>query len=474
MPVGIPIAFGQGEDKGLEELSGAVPLSVNVLADASKTVRKRPGIARWADFPEPLVASEVQAMDIFGQYVVYVTADRKLHAWLGPGLVQELSDGTAATMLDGSLRPQITNCRTFVAISGGGAMQYWDGALPLSARLPGNPPPSSHVVFQNRRLIVNPRAIVSQIQWSEAGLIAQNEDWTHGNFSETELGPGDVTSIWSSSGELVVMKSKSTMFYVADTSLDLTGNTVNAGYLVSRTLQVGAISPYGWTDDDTDFAFFDALKRILTCDGRSFKVISTPSMTKTLKALQTIDDCWATRINTDSWNLLVWVFPTEQIAFVYNTEGQTWSEWRGRGQSDWDDVPFTDYIYFPAQDLHLVGCTDGRIKLLDFDASSDDGAVLHAEMISGFIDHGSKKLKTNEGIRFTFRTTPGTTPQASLWWRDDQESWSDHIDFTVDEKNVVEFRSLGQYRTREWKLVLDDTVPMTLVACEEDFSICEM
>jgi len=80
---------------------------------------------------------------------------------------------------------------------------------------------------------------------------------------------------------------------------------------------------------------------------------------------------------------------------------------------------------------------------------------------SPLIDHGSKKFKTNEGIRFTFWTDPWDDPPGFLWWRDDQGAWSDHIDFTWMRRTLLNFAPWVNYRTREWKLVLDDIVPMT-------------
>jgi len=101
----LPLEFGLAQASGIEEMTGAPSLAANVLFDAGKAVRRRPAVVAWEDFPEPATSSAVTHISTFGNYIVYVTDDRKLHAWLAPGLVQELSSAAAATKLDGEKRP---------------------------------------------------------------------------------------------------------------------------------------------------------------------------------------------------------------------------------------------------------------------------------------------------------------------------------------------------------------------------------
>ncbi|MES2155981.1 MAG: hypothetical protein V4510_12680, partial [bacterium] len=107
------ISFSSGEAPGLEELGGAPPLVVNALPDATGTIRTRPGVSTWADFPAVVPdASPVIGMYPWGaNYLVYVTADRKLWAIGTQGSAVALSDATAATQLPGSGRPTFTEVR---------------------------------------------------------------------------------------------------------------------------------------------------------------------------------------------------------------------------------------------------------------------------------------------------------------------------------------------------------------------------
>src|SRR5512144_891774 len=113
------LQFRLGQSYGVEELAGAPSLAANVVFDAGKAVRRRPAIVAWDDFPTPATASAVTHISIFGNYVVYTTEDRKLHAWLAPGLVQELSDATATTKLDGDQRTTSTSTATRWIVAGG-------------------------------------------------------------------------------------------------------------------------------------------------------------------------------------------------------------------------------------------------------------------------------------------------------------------------------------------------------------------
>lgn len=454
----LPLAFGLAQNSGVEEMGGAAPLSSNVMADAGNAVRTRPGIVAWDDFPTPPATSEVLGMVVYGDFLVYVTADRKIHAWEATGLVRELSDATAATQLDGSARPTFAVTTERVTIAGGGLLQSWAGTG-LSARLGGSPPSATHVVGINTRLVVNVRANTGQIQWSEPGA-GSHETWPAINFMELEARPDPLPALFDDTNELIGLGTETLQFLVADAV---------RGFVTSRALNVGTRSPYAFCQSDEFFRFLDAKKRLLESDGRSLTPISSPSLTKTLRDLVTVDDAWAFHLHIGAYSVAVWVFPTEGRAFAYNAEAKSWSEWRGWSASGSGPVAFSSYCYFPAHDLHLVGTSTGHIRKLDLEAYADLDDPLVADMVTGFQDRGSKKFKINEAVRLTFRHTPGTTPRVALTWRDDTGAYGQPIYFDVTRSGTVEIRSLGTYREREWRLTFSDDSPLTLVDAVEDY-----
>jgi len=460
----LPIPLGVSQDSSIEEMGGAAPLSANVLADAGGSVRRRPGISSWSDFPAPSTTSPVIGMAVYGDALVYVTQDRKIHAWLASGLVQELSDATAATQLDGGTRPTFAITQERITIAGGGALQTWQGTG-LSTRLGGSPPAATHVVGANTRLIVNVRDNSGRVQWSDPG-IGGHESWPALNFLELESRPDPLPALYSDTNELVGIGSQSVQYLVADAV---------AGFVSSRTVSSGTVAPYSFCQSDEVSRFMDDRKRIVESDGRSITPVSSPAITKTLRDLDAVSDTWAFHAHIGAYNLAVWVMPTAGRSFAYNVESKTWSEWRARTSNGlWFPLGFSSYCYFPQHDLHLVGMADGRIMKLDMDATTDDGDLLYGEMVSGFLDRGSGRLKLCEAVKLTFRHTPGTSPRVSLSWRDDTGAYGNPIDFTVTSSGMLEIRSLGTYRQREYRLTMSDDAPLTLVAATEDYQMLEV
>lgn len=458
----LPLQFGLSQSSGIEEMAGAASLSANVVFDAGKAVRRRPGIIAIPDFPEPAVASPVIHINTFGNYVVYVTADRKLHAWLAPGLVQELSDGTAATQLDGDQRPTSVETNGRWIIAGGGAIQKWEGG-PLSARLGGSPPNATHVVGISSRVVVNPRGADQLIAWSEPFDFG-HETWP-GNQQVLDAKPDPVSAIWDNTNELVGVGPMTTTFLIPDAT---------AGFVIQRVLNVGTPAPYCFASDDDNMRFLDHRRRITESDGRTITPISDPGMTKTIRELATVEDGWAFHIFIAAYSIACFVFPTEGRTFAYNPDAKAWSEWRGRVNGEWAPIGIQSYCYSPYLNMHIVGTSDGHLRQLSMDATTDLGETVVGEMRTGFQDQGTMRYKNAQAIKLRFRQTPGTLPRVALSWRDDTGDYGPPVYFDIDRSGQVELRSLGTYRQRDWKLVIADDSPLVLVDASIDYDQLEI
>lgn len=470
------IDFASGQRSGDEPLGGAIPQSVNVLVDGVGAIHIRPGIAVWDDFGQsPLYDDEtsVDGIVMWNGYPVYVTSDRLIHAQVGPGNGTDISDATAATQLDGAGRPVMISTRSMAVMAGGGELQVWEGpGAGLSRRITGGAPGATHVVAIDQRLVVNTAGTTGQIAWSDAGAY---ETWS-GEFSELESKPDPLPALYENTNELIGGGTESVQ--TGTIERDTNGVFFNP----IRTWASGFGAAYSFASNDETFGFLDNRMRIQLSNGRSYKAISDRGITSDLQSFERTDDCWGFRAQIAGWNLLGWHFPTVGRTFVWDVDRETWSEWRGFAAGQWAPWVATSMAFWAEEKLHLVGLPDGTIGTLDPETLSDNGEPIVAEIYSGFTDHGVDNWKQHISTRLAFRRglgafgrSPG--PNCQLFWRDDTGAWEDPVELelgNVDDPNpVIEVRSLGVYRTRQWRLRFSDNVPVAFVGAVETFEVLE-
>jgi hypothetical protein len=467
------IDFAGGQRSSDEPLAGAIPQSINVVVDQAGAIHVRPGIGAWDGFhrsPNYSDATSVDGIAVWQGYPVYVTSDRQIHTQMG-GVGVDLSDATAASKLDGASRPVFATTRTRIVIAGGGSLQKWLGPSAVLSQRLGGAPAATHVVANSQRLIVNPIGLSGQIQWSEAGE-PNHETWL-GEFMELESKPDPLPSLYESAGELIGGGTETVQTLAPDPEQI---------YASIRTFSAGFGGPYSYVDNDETFGFLDWRKRIQLGNGRSYEDISKRGITKSLQELADFSDCWGFRIQHGGYNLLGWNFPTVGRCFVWDTNRETWSEFRGYRNGQWAPWAAQCMTYWPDENIHLVGLGDGTIGKLSTSALDDNGDPIVAEVTSGFSDEGVDNYKLHIRTRFMFRRgiADGETvppPRCQLFWRDDTGAWESPIELEFgdpsDPRPTVEVRCLGTYVTRQWRLRMSDNVPLTLVGAVTTYETLE-
>lgn len=467
----LSVDFGTGQSS-LEELSGAAPIFLNMLCDAGSAVRQRPGLRAWADFAATVPnASPVIGMFNWRTFLVYVCADRTIWAWYGPGDVRALSDTTAATKLDGSLRPIFAFDYQRVVITGGGAPQKWEGAG-LSARLGGSPPVSTHIAYTAQRLIVEQYNNTGQVQWTPAG-VGNHEVWTTaginaGGFAEAEAAPDPVIALYVNTNEIFLFGTQTVQ--VVGIGTDSGGRS---DMLVFSTLGIGCGARYSVIDTDTTFSWLDERHRFVTSSGRDFTAISTPAMASAISALKTVTDCWGFRARIGSFDLLVWVFPTEGRTICFDRGSQKWGEWKswtGAAFSGWSGQ---SYYFWNDRNVHLVGLADGTIAEMTFDAYKDMNLSIKAISRTGFRDCGSGKRKLCQRLQMQMKRGPaqdGTAePTAEVRYRNDLGAFGLPVNYPLgdDYAPTVNKYGLGMYRERQYELAFENNSAFVLTGARE-------
>lgn len=462
----LPIDFGQGQSS-LEELSGAAPIFLNLLVDAAGGVRQRPGIRAWADFAATIPnASPVIGMFAWRTFLVYVCQDRTIWAWYGPGDIRALSDTTAATQLDGSLRPIFAYDYQRVVIAGGGVPQKWEGAG-LSARLGGSPPTATHIGYADQRLVVEQYNNTGVIQWSPPG-VGNHETWTtagvnSGGFAEAEAAPDPTIALYVNTNEVFAFGTQTLQVFTPD-AVD--------GFSVASTLSIGCGARYSVIDTDTSFAWLDERHRFVTGDGRSFEAISSPGMATTIAALGTVSDCWGFRARIGAYDLLVWVFPTEGRTVHYERGSQKFGEWKSWTGATYSPWIAQSYYYWAERNVHLVGLADGTIAEMSLDAYQDMTLPIKAVSRTGFRDAGVGNRKLCQRLQMQMKrsnTGTGSPAIAEVRYRNDLGAFGLPVNYPLGDDYVPTLSKygLGMYRERQYELTFENNAAFVLTAARE-------
>lgn len=491
------IPFAVSEDKSASELGGAAPLVQNVIQDSAGAMRRRPGISAWPRFSASYASgSPVLAMLPFKGYLVYVTADRKIHAISQLGALNELTDSIWVDRLAGGGRPMMVAGRALLAIAGGDTIQKWDGVAAYTSRLTnahagGDPPPASFLSAIAQRLVAQLPGKDGEIWWS--GPLEDWENWdmtTSGGASSliAYAKPDPLVAIADNTNELFAFGTETIQVYTPS-ALQIDENDPNnlLDFALARTQNVGTSAPYSIVAKDDVFGLIDRHRRALLTDARSFTDISA-KVAKVLRGLERVDDAWGFRLRFGRFDCLVWMFPTDGFGLIWDANTGNWSEWR-EGNVGTDAVTITSAYNWPEEGVFLVGMSDGSICQLDDASSLDLTKNIAVKMETGFISRGTPAQKACRTAIFQFKRTWVDLPapdggelsstglsrsgHVRISYRDNQGPWRVLRDFRLSESATpaVTIRSVGVYRTRQWRVEYTGEDEIELVSAHEEYEL---
>src|SRR5512146_1238096 len=268
-----PINFGSSQRSGLDPLSGAGAVSMNVYTDSLGTVRRRPGISTLAGVTDGVV-------DPGGLCGLYATDDGKILAVGGGGkrwLYEVTSKGARqlATPLQGKSRPTFAQTEMLVVVAGGGAMLRYTRSDGSTALLGGDPPKASHVVAMNLRLLANDVVVDrTKIRFSDISQgttsYAGHESWTATN----PVTAGALTAEARPDPVVALSENTNEVFGWGTGSLQMFGADPTFGFAPTGAREHGLGAAYSVIKSDQQFFWLDQYRRFVMSDGRSLDDIS--------------------------------------------------------------------------------------------------------------------------------------------------------------------------------------------------------
>jgi hypothetical protein len=450
-------------------VGGAAPLAMNVVFDAAKCVRRRPGIGLYSGAPSAAVATGIEALhvDFTGTlWAVSSEAPRRIYRVTGSGSVTIPGEN-----VPGPSRYRAIVAHTegmIVAAAGGNPVKVLysnETVTPLG----GSPPQATHILANSGRLLSNNLQFRGQVWFSgiaTGGATAGHEQWTLGignaGFVGAEARPDPVVAVAENTNEVFVWGTTSLQVFAPD------GITV---YAPGSTREHGCIAPYSIIKRDQSFVWLDDRRRFVASDGRNVEPIGDDIQSQ-VDAMETVSDCYGFRLRTGTTDALVWVFPSEGVAFAY---AGGWSQWAGYGEQGYSLLNIGAAELNPGDGVQVVGTRDGFVGELTEAVNTDLGVPIKAEIVTGFLNRGSDQRKHCKAVHISLRRGENETGSHKAWlsYRDAPgEPWKNlpiSLGTVGQSDPVITFRSLGTYRRRQWKFEFAEDSNLTLASAEEQF-----
>jgi hypothetical protein len=466
----MPVDVGSGQVSTADALSPATQIVRNWQSDAAGVSHPRPGLATYATTG---LTAPLSALYRWKAYLIGVDSDRKIWALpdAAPTVWTALSDATAATQLDGALRPVFAEDPSDLFIVGGGDIQKWTG-VGLTARL-GAGPQASHIVNLGQRLIANDLTNPSRVYFSDLGD-GSDATWQALSFGTAEARPDPIVAVSENTAELILRGSSTLETWVTGSDPLIPFERVN-------TLNVGCGAPYSEVRYDGQAIFLDERRRFVASDGRSQAVISE-AVERDLRSLGTVEDCHGFRDDSGRLGCLVWVFPTEERTFEWCYSTKKWGE-RNYYTAPFNGAyPVTCHAYWPRYNLDIVGALgSAAVYQLDNDVRTDLDGTLLCERITGAQDFGTRHRKRSAGVQVTMRrgTAPfgGVDAQLEVAVADDGKGWSDFKTITTGQPGDYDTATTlyfgGVFRHRRYWLRYSGSDDMSLVSLQDDVTDLE-
>lgn len=471
------IPFVPDEASGLSELARASPVAHNVVIEQSGAVRRRPGIknhtlegvidARGFDGLHSTYGGDLYAMS---------REDKGRKFYLVKDTHADDLTSKALSHISGPERPVFAETEGMLVAATGKHPDKVEFPATEVELLGGDTPECTHIVAHASRLVANDIALNGVLRYSgfaSGGAIAGHEEW---DFEGTSAGavtaegrPDPVVAVGENTAEVFAFGTGSEQVYVADAQLGLAS---------VATRELGAASGYCVIKRDQQFFWLDQLRRIVRSDGREFEVISGP-IQQTLNNLQSTVGAFGYWVHVGAADCLVWTFPSDGITLAYQVGGG-WARWQSwdEERNNWAQFDVLSHAIKWENGVNIVGTQQGRIGEFSMTTHTDLEKRIRAYVVTGFLDRGTQARKQCLSVRLSLkRGNPGEAQAQAGWlkWKERPGDWTGKvpIDFgRYDQDDVVlEFRSLGVYRTRQWAFEFSDSNELVLASAVEEFDV---
>jgi hypothetical protein len=245
--------------------------------------------------------------------------------------------------------------------------------------------------------------------------------------------------------------------------------------------ETGIIAPNSLVKTETSAMWLNSQRRFVEFNGGEPQAVVS-AYDKDISNLTSVTDCYSYYVNMEGKPFVVFTFEADNKTFVYNPILKNWLEWSYYDSSSSSENMFLggSYLYSPTWGKHLVGSReDSKIYYMSPSYKDDAGNTIRVRKVTGHIDFGTNARKRSRGLSLRLKRgeglSSGIEPVLSIRWNDDNKGWSNEHTVSLgslgDYEIVKSIDTRGLFRTRQYELIVTDSVSVSIGSAEEDIDI---
>jgi hypothetical protein len=302
----------------------------------------------------------------------------------------------------------------------------------------------------------------------ENGIVWHSEvnepDQWLGEFFSAEVRPDPTVAMAVDSDNILLFGERTVQpFYPTGDALGPWAAVQNA----TLNRGVGAAGSVSPEHIDLSYFFLDEDRKVLRYQTGGQQVVSD-AITGELQSLTRTDDARGFHLRCNGETLYCLVFPSDGKGWAYDYRRQDWTAIGAFDNGEYG-VSFLCAEYFKGWNIHVVGGTDGKLYRIGTEYSNNRMELRLR------VNPGGEGLKACNRLRFRCLRGQGSAEAFLLLsYRDNGKSqWKGERRISLGQTQGDETyfyataTRLGQYRDREWRVVVSDDVPVILAAVEE-------
>ena len=445
-------------------------------------LRRRPGNSLFSNINEPEVWSGGVLKT--GQGIFWSDRFSAAFAVANGKLFRLDSAGTATQMAGAYINPinrvvfaeaQDLALSPFIYISHGGTLVYTNGTVLATPSDVNTPTAATYVAALGGRIYAtNGGQDMYTTGTNPATNLFDPYYWSGVNNPWRATVKADLLkAIWSAWNEVSLWGTQTVEYWQEDgvtPIAPLTGATTEAGIEAEYSIV---------QSDNTLFALMtiSGKRAVVRMQNRNPQIISG-DIDRELQELTTVSDANGAMCFSDGVNVYVLSFPTENKAFAYDIKEGIWTKWGqwNSGFSRYDRFPVVASCYAKSWNKHLFQAANGNVYAYSRSTYQDAGEDIRTLIRTGWIDYGTSVRKRSKRLIVKVKAYNPTPATVLLRHRDDgRPEWNPYMELPIGsestETQFISLWNLGQYRSRQYEILMTDNADLAFCGIQEDVEV---